>query len=43
MRIPLGPNGDKLWAEDHRWGGLLTGFNRVGRRLVKALENQYRK
>jgi hypothetical protein len=36
-------NGDKLWAEDHRWGGLLTGFNSVGRRLVKALENQYRK
>ena len=35
--------GDNLWNEDHLWGGLVTGFNNVGRRLVKDLERQTRK
>jgi len=34
---------DNLWSDKHRWGGLLTGFNSVGERLVKELENQTRK
>ena len=36
-------NGDKLWASAHIWGGLLTGFNSVGNRLVKDLEKRYKK
>jgi hypothetical protein len=32
--------GDSLWSAEHIWGGLLTGFNSVGERLVKELENQ---
>ena len=35
--------GENLWTDSHRWGGLLTGFNSVGERLVKELENQTRK
>lgn len=35
--------GDNLWSESRRWGGLLTGFNSVGERLVKELEKQTRK
>jgi hypothetical protein len=35
--------GDNLWSDGHRWGGLLTGFNSVGERLVKKLENQTKK
>ena len=35
--------GDNLWSDKHLWGGLLTGFNRVGERLVKELENQTKK
>lgn len=34
---------ENLWAISHRWGGLLTGFNSVGERLIKELENQTRK
>jgi len=35
--------GDNLWSDKHVWGGLLTGFNSVGERLVKELENQSKK
>jgi hypothetical protein len=35
--------GDNLWSDKHRWGGLLTGFNSVGKRLVKELEDQTKK
>ena len=33
-------NGDKLWSADHVWGGLLTGFDSVGSRLIKKFEKQ---
>ena len=36
-------NGDNLWSDKRLWGGLLTGFNSVGERLVKRLQNQTRK
>ncbi len=35
--------GENLWSDSHRWGGLLTGFNSVGARLVKELEEQTKK
>jgi hypothetical protein len=35
--------GDTLWRDSHRWGGLLTGYNSAGERLVKKLENQTKK
>jgi hypothetical protein len=35
--------GDNLWSDSHRWGGLITGFNSVGARLVKELEEQTKK
>src|SRR6266478_9519420 len=35
--------GDNLWSDKHLWGGLLTGFNSVAKRLVKELENQTKK
>jgi hypothetical protein len=35
--------GNNLWSDKHLWGGLLTGFNSVGERLVKELENQTKK
>jgi hypothetical protein len=35
--------GAKLWSAQHLWGGLLTGFNSVGDRLIKELENQTKK
>jgi hypothetical protein len=35
--------GEKLWSDSHQWGGLLTGFNSVGERLVKELEKQIKK
>jgi hypothetical protein len=35
--------GDNLWSDKHLWGGLLTGFNSVGERLIKELENQTKK
>jgi hypothetical protein len=34
---------DNLWSDRHLWGGLLTGFNSVGERLIKELENQSKK
>lgn len=33
-------SGEDLWDAEHVWGGLLTGFNSVGARLVKKLEDQ---
>ncbi|HKS83729.1 MAG TPA: hypothetical protein VJR23_19660 [Candidatus Acidoferrales bacterium] len=37
----IDPNtGARLWSAEHVWGGLLTGFNNVGQRLVKKLEKQ---
>jgi hypothetical protein len=35
--------GENLWSDKHVWGGLITGFNSVGERLVKKLENQTKK
>jgi hypothetical protein len=35
--------GEKLWSEDARWGGLLTGFNSVGERLIAALQKQMKR
>jgi hypothetical protein len=35
--------GDNLWSDKHLWGGLLTGFNSVGERLIKELESQTKK
>jgi hypothetical protein len=35
--------GDSLWSGKHPWGGLLTGFNSVGNRLIGDLEKQTRK
>jgi hypothetical protein len=35
--------GDNLWSDKHVWGGLLTGRNSVGERLIKELENQTKK
>ena len=32
--------GDKLCGAEHLWGGLVTGVNSVGKRLVKDLEKQ---
>lgn len=33
-------SGQRLWASSHAWGGLLTGFNSAGRRLVSRLRGQ---
>jgi len=35
--------GENLWSDKHLWGGLLTGFNSVGERLIKELEKQSKK
>ena len=35
--------GENLWSEEHVWGGLLTGFNSVGNRLIRDLEKQTKK
>lgn len=32
--------GDNLWSDSHVWGGLLTGKNSAGERLMKELEKQ---
>ena len=36
-------SGEKLWSADRLWGGLLTGFNSAGERLIKKLEKQTKK
>ena len=35
--------GDKLWSEEHVWGGLVTGFNSVGNHMIKDLQKQTKK
>jgi hypothetical protein len=35
--------GEALWSGSHRWGGLLTGFNSAGERLVKEFEKETKK
>jgi hypothetical protein len=35
--------GEELWSGSHRWGGLLTGFNSAGERLVKTFEKETKK
>jgi hypothetical protein len=35
--------GEALWSGSHRWGGLLTGFNSAGERLVKRFEKEMKK
>jgi len=35
--------GEKVWSGEHVWGGLLTGFNSVGGRLIKDFEKQNKK
>jgi len=32
--------GQRLWTGRHVWGGLLTGFNSAGRRLIRKLRKQ---
>jgi hypothetical protein len=32
--------GENLWSDHHVWGGLLTGFNSVGARLIRKLASQ---
>lgn len=32
--------GEALWSGSHRWGGLLTGFNSAGERLVRKFEKE---
>jgi hypothetical protein len=32
--------GEMLWTDSHQWGGLLTGFNSAGARLVRQLKKQ---
>ena len=33
-------NGQLLWSDSHVWGGVLTGANSAGARLVKKLEKE---
>lgn len=33
-------NGQSLWSDSHVWGGLLTGANTAGARLVQKLQKQ---
>lgn len=35
--------GNVLWSDSHVWGGLLTGFDSAGARLIKELQNQTEK
>ena len=32
--------GNALWSESHQWGGLLTGFDSVGVRLVRKFKKE---
>ena len=32
--------GEALWSGSHQWGGLLTGFDSVGVRLIKRFEKE---
>lgn len=33
-------SGENLWSDSHVWGGLLTGANSAGARLVRRLQKQ---
>ncbi len=35
--------GESLWSASHQWGGLLTGFNSAGERLINTLRKQLKK
>lgn len=35
--------GESLWSDSHVWGGLLTGFDTAGERLVNKLKKQVEK
>ena len=35
--------GESLWIGSHHWGGLLTGFNSAGERLIDKLRKQLKK
>jgi hypothetical protein len=32
--------GESLWGDSQVWGGLLTGFNSVGERLISKFRKQ---
>ena len=34
---------ENLWSDSHQWGGLLTGFDSAGERLVRKLKKQMTK
>ena len=36
-------SGQSLWSDSHVWGGLLTGANSAGARLVRKLQKQIEK
>jgi hypothetical protein len=36
-------SGEVLWKDSHLWGGLLTGFNSAGSRMVRNLEVKLKK
>jgi hypothetical protein len=35
--------GERLWSDSHVWGGLLTGFNSAGERLMNVFRKQLKK
>src|SRR5713226_10235517 len=35
--------GESLWSDSHPWGGLLTGFNSAGERLINRLKKEIEK
>lgn len=35
--------GESLWSDSHVWGGVLTGTNSAGERVVKELEKEMKK
>jgi len=35
--------GENLWSDSHVWGGLLTGFNSVGERLIRQFRKEIEK
>lgn len=35
--------GESLWTHSHSWGGLLTGFNSAGERLIREFAKEIKK
>ena len=35
--------GESLWTDSHQWGGLLTGHNSAGARLISQLKKEMKK